>query len=97
MLRLRGLSSESYPGRLSEEQLQFHRDEGYLVVLDVLPVEDVVELLRNVHKNTEILASSDEKCVKLHTYDERQDHRASPIGRLLALPSKGKHLNADVD
>lgn len=97
MLRLRGLSSESYPGWLSEEQLQFHRDEGYLVVLDVLPVEDVAELLRNVHKSAEILVSSDEKRVKLHTYDEGQNHRASPIGCLLALPSKGRHLNADVD
>ena len=96
VLRLRGLSSESYPGQLSEEQLQFWRDEGYLVVPDALPTEDVAELLRSVHESAEILANSDDKRVKLHTYEEGQDHYVSPIGRLLALPSNGKHLNPKV-
>jgi len=95
VLRLRGLSSESQPTQLNREQLQFWRDEGYLVVPYALPKEHVAELLRDVHESAEILANADDKRVKLHTYDEGQDHYVSPIGRLLALPSRGKyHMRA---
>jgi len=97
VLRLRGLSSGLHYGRLNKEKLQFWRDEGYLVVPDALSRDCVAELLRSVNEIADILANADDKRVKSHTYDVGQDHYVSPIGRVLAVPSKRKPLHAAVN
>ena len=97
VLRLRGLSSESHHGGLNEEKLQFWRDEGYLVVPDALSRDCVAELLRSVNEIADILANADDKRVKSHTYDVGQDYYVSPVGRVLAVPSKRKPLRAAVN
>ena len=96
VLRLRGLSSEVHYGGLNKEKLQFWQDEGYLVVPDALSRDCVAELLRSVNEIADILANADDKRVKSHTYDAGQDHYISPIGRVLAVPSKCKHSLAAV-
>jgi len=97
VLRLRGHSSELHSGGLTKEKLQFWRDEGYLVVPDALSRDCVAELLRSVNEVADILANADDKRVKSHTYDAGQDHYVSPVGRVLAVPSKGKPLHAAVN
>ena len=97
VLRLRGLSSELHQGGLNKEKLQFWRDEGYLVVPDALSRDCVAELLRNVNEIADILANADDKRVKSHTYDVGQDHYVSPVGRVLAVPSKRKPLRAAIN
>ncbi|KAI4640567.1 uncharacterized protein J4E78_010590 [Alternaria triticimaculans] len=55
---------------------------------DALSRDCVAELLRSVHEIADILANADDKRVKSHTYDAGQDHYVSPVGRVLAVPSK---------
>lgn len=97
VLKLRGLSSESHPRGLDEGKLSFWRDEGYLVLPDALSKESVTELLLSVHESAKILASPDDKRVKSHAYDVGQNHYVSPVGRVLAVPSKRKHVHPSVD
>jgi hypothetical protein len=87
---MRGASSEQHVQGLSEEQLQFWRDNGYLVVSDALSKETVAELLSCVHRSAEALATPGHEKVKEHTYDQQQKMHVSAVGRALAILTTSK-------
>ncbi|APA09587.1 hypothetical protein SS1G_06266 [Sclerotinia sclerotiorum 1980 UF-70] len=77
---------ESKKGRLSEEQLQFWKDNGYLVIPNALPKEQKDLLLKTVHEAAEALASGDER-VEKHSYLPGQKSYVHPCGRAIATLS----------
>ncbi|KAF7902889.1 hypothetical protein EAF00_002791 [Botryotinia globosa] len=82
-------------GNLSDEQLQFWRENGYLVIPDTLSDSQKDNLLKTVHEAAQILAGGGER-VQKHAYLPGQKSYVSPVGRALATLSE-HGLNPDVE
>lgn len=85
------ISDETQKGRLSNEQLQFWRDNGYLVIPNALPSDQLDLLLATVHDAAGILAHGGER-VQKHSYLPGQESYVSPCGRAIASLSECKSL-----
>ncbi|QSZ37434.1 hypothetical protein DSL72_008530 [Monilinia vaccinii-corymbosi] len=75
--------NEPQKGRLSDEQIQFWKDKGYLVIPNALPREQKDLLLKTVHDVAETLAGGGER-VKKHFYLPGQKSYLHPSGRAIA-------------
>ncbi|KAJ8066189.1 hypothetical protein OCU04_005275 [Sclerotinia nivalis] len=77
---------ESKNGGLSNEQLQFWRENGYLVIPNALPSDQKDLLLKTVHESAEALAGGGER-VQKHSYLPGQKSYVHPCGRAIAALS----------
>ncbi|CAD6442064.1 1c08cbc8-c040-42e5-b710-4f606c38871c [Sclerotinia trifoliorum] len=77
---------ESKNGNLSDEQLQFWKENGYLVIPNALPSEQKDLLLKTVHESAEALAGGGER-VEKHSYLPGQKSYVHPCGRAIATLS----------
>ncbi|TGO07138.1 hypothetical protein BTUL_0320g00060 [Botrytis tulipae] len=82
-------------GNLSDEQLQFWRENGYLVIRDTLSDSQKDNLLKTVHEAAQVLADGGER-VQKHAYLPGQKSYVSPVGRALATLSE-HGFNPDVE
>ncbi|TGO59963.1 hypothetical protein BOTNAR_0153g00170 [Botryotinia narcissicola] len=87
--------NEAKDGNLSDEQLQFWRENGYLVIPDTLSDSQKDNLLKTVHEAAQVLAGGGER-VQKHTYLQGQKSYVSPVGRALATLSE-HGFNPDVE
>ncbi|KAF7939028.1 uncharacterized protein EAE98_001364 [Botrytis deweyae] len=87
--------NEAKNGNLSDEQLQFWRENGYLVIPDTLPEGQKDHLLKTVHEAAQVLAGGGER-VQKHAYFAGQKSYVSPVGRALATLSE-HGFNPDVE
>ncbi|KAF7943739.1 uncharacterized protein EAE97_005809 [Botrytis byssoidea] len=87
--------NEAKDGNLSDEQLQFWRENGYLVIPDTLSDSQKDNLLKTVHEAAQVLAGGGER-VQKHTYLPGQKSYVSPVGRALATLSE-HGFNPDVE
>ncbi|KAI9648096.1 hypothetical protein NHQ30_002725 [Ciborinia camelliae] len=76
-------SDESNKGRLSDEQLQFWRDNGYLVIPNAMSGGQTDVLLKTVHEAAETLARGGER-VQKHSYLPGEESYVHPSGRAIA-------------
>ncbi|ESZ96964.1 hypothetical protein SBOR_2646 [Sclerotinia borealis F-4128] len=76
-------SDDSKIGRLSDEQLQSWRDNGYLVIPNALSGAQKDLLLKTVHDAAETLAGGGER-VQKHSYLPGQEFYVHPCGRAIA-------------
>ncbi|TGO83900.1 hypothetical protein BPOR_0577g00020 [Botrytis porri] len=86
---------EAKNGNLSAEQLQFWRENGYLVIPDTLSDSQKDNLLKTVHEAAQVLAGGGER-VKKHAYLPGQKSYVSPVGRAIATLS-GHGFNPAVE
>ncbi|KAB8304354.1 hypothetical protein EYC80_003764 [Monilinia laxa] len=75
--------NEENKGRLNDEQLQFWKDNGYLIIPNALPTIQKDLLLKNVHDAAESLARGGER-VQKHSYLPGQEFYVHPSGRAIA-------------
>ncbi|KAF2663393.1 PhyH-domain-containing protein [Microthyrium microscopicum] len=87
ILRLRGEASAKCRGGLDQEQLQFWKNYGYLVIPDALSAETTLALLQNVHDTAKAMAVGGDQ-VQMHLYVPGQESYVSPVGRALATLTK---------
>ncbi|KAI9154689.1 Phytanoyl-CoA dioxygenase [Paramyrothecium foliicola] len=80
---LRSTLHERKSGALNKQQLQFWREQGYLVLPDTLSQDEATELLRTVYDISDSLARGG-KDVQTHLYPEEQQLYVSAVGRALA-------------
>lgn len=81
--------NEAQNGKLSDEQLQFWRENGYLVIPDILSDSQKNHLLKTVHEAAQVLAGGGER-VQKHSYLPGQESYVSPVGRAIATLSERK-------
>ncbi|KAK6613488.1 phytanoyl- dioxygenase family protein [Botrytis cinerea] len=79
--------NEAQNGKLSDEQLQFWRENGYLVIPDILSDSQKNHLLKTVHEAAQVLAGGGER-VQKHSYLPGQESYVSPVGRAIATLSE---------
>ncbi|KAM0166646.1 hypothetical protein ACHAQE_001164 [Botrytis cinerea] len=79
--------NEAQNGKLSDEQLQFWRENGYLVIPDILSDSQKDHLLKTVHEAAQVLAGGGER-VQKHSYLPGQESYVSPVGRAIATLSE---------
>ncbi|TEY58706.1 hypothetical protein BOTCAL_0202g00090 [Botryotinia calthae] len=79
--------NEAQNGKLSDEQLQFWRENGYLVIPDILSDSQKDHLLKTVHEAAQVLAGGGER-VQKHSYLPGQKSYVSPVGRAIATLSE---------
>ncbi|KAF7888093.1 uncharacterized protein EAF02_002634 [Botrytis sinoallii] len=87
--------NEAKNGNLSDEQLQFWRENGYLVIPDTLSESQKNHLLKTVHEAAQVLAGGGDR-VQKHAYFAGQKSYVSPVGRALATLSE-HGFNPDVE
>ncbi|TGO50416.1 hypothetical protein BCON_0184g00210 [Botryotinia convoluta] len=87
--------NEAKDGNLSAEQLQFWRENGYLVIPDTLSDSQKDNLLKTVHEAAQVLAGGGER-VQKHAYLPGQKSYVSPVGRAIATLSE-HGFNPDVE
>ncbi|KAF5871943.1 putative phytanoyl- dioxygenase family protein [Botrytis fragariae] len=87
--------NEAKSGNLSDEQLQFWRENGYLVIPDTLSDSQKDHLLKTVHEAAQVLAGGGER-VQKHAYLPGQKSYVSPVGRAIATLSE-HGFNPDVE
>ncbi|TGO36571.1 hypothetical protein BHYA_0121g00320 [Botrytis hyacinthi] len=87
--------NEAKDGNLSDEQLQFWRENGYLVIPDTLSDSQKENLLKTVHEAAQVLAGGGER-VQKHAYLPGQKSYVSPVGRAIATLSE-HGFNPDVE
>ncbi|TGO24910.1 hypothetical protein BPAE_0092g00290 [Botrytis paeoniae] len=87
--------NEAKNGNLSDEQLQFWRENGYLVIPDTLSDSQKDSLLKTVHEAAKVLAGGGER-VQKHAYLPGQKSYVSPVGRAIATLSE-HGFNPDVE
>ncbi|KAA8575010.1 hypothetical protein MFRU_002g03580 [Monilinia fructicola] len=75
--------NEANKGRLSDEQLQFWKDNGYLIIPNALSTVQKDLLLKNVHDAAGTLARGGER-VQKHSYLPGQESYVHPSGRAIA-------------
>jgi hypothetical protein len=80
VLKLRGAAQTWVP---DETQVQFWKDNGYLVVPDALPKETVAELLQCVNDSAEAIASGGEN-VRRQEFTLLENGCVNPNGRVIA-------------
>ncbi|THV44969.1 hypothetical protein BGAL_0549g00020 [Botrytis galanthina] len=87
--------NEARNGNLSDEQLQFWRENGYLVIPDTLSASQKDNLLKTVHEAAQVLAGGGER-VQKHAYLPGQKSYVTPVGRAIATLSE-HGFNPDVE
>lgn len=80
---------EARNDNLSDEQLQFWRENGYLVIPDTLSDSQKDNLLKTVHEAAQVLAGGGER-VQKHAYLPGQKSYVTPVGRAIATLSERK-------
>ncbi|KAF7863801.1 hypothetical protein EAF04_006766 [Stromatinia cepivora] len=86
---------ESKKSCLSDEQLQFWRENGYLVIPNALASDQKDLLLKTVHESAEALAGGGER-VQKHSYLPGQKSYVHPCGRAIATLSEYA-FNPDIE
>ncbi|KAJ8115541.1 hypothetical protein OPT61_g2825 [Boeremia exigua] len=82
-LRLRGAQPERKFGLLNQDQMQFWKKNGYLVISNALSEIEIHKLLNEAQDTAETLLTGDER-VRHHVFAPGQDSYVSPAGRVLA-------------
>ncbi|KAF9691649.1 hypothetical protein EKO04_010520 [Ascochyta lentis] len=80
VLKMRGAAQ---PPLLADEQVQFYRDNGYLVVPDALSSQTVADLLQCVHESAEAVATGGPG-VRKQEFNKWEKGCVNPNGRVIA-------------
>ncbi|KAJ4340933.1 hypothetical protein N0V95_007365 [Ascochyta clinopodiicola] len=80
VLKMRGAAQTVV---LTDEQVQFYKDNGYLVVPDALSSDSVAELLQSVHESAEAIATGGPGAKK-QVFDKWTKNCVNPNGRVIA-------------